>query len=232
MSFKKYILIENHISCRKVFKKLGFELAEDVLHNVINAQPFAIEKVGVGWLKRCLNSQLVVTRFMGNPSNCRVQFQVLVLLRRKIDRYIYEQKRHKEHEDRQKNAAPTLVTARKGKDAAPVGKNQGGNVSDRPEADQNITGQNFHFVVHGGSLCWYPTNILKDFPLYHWHKIRFVYFHRKKIVILFLKSRVVSCVICDFCGCFVFLWNYHQKLWKERRTQVTFLFTAYPTDTQ
>ena len=41
-------LIKNHISCRKVFKKLGFELAEDVLYNVINAQPFAIEKVGIG----------------------------------------------------------------------------------------------------------------------------------------------------------------------------------------
>ena len=156
-----------------------------------------------------------------------------MLLRRKIDRYIYEQKRHKEHEDRQKNAALALVTAKKGKDAVLVRKNQGGNVSDRPEADQNNTGQNFHFVVLGGSLCWYSTNILKDFPFCHWHKIRFVYFHGEKIVISFLKSRVISCVICDFYGCFVFLsWNYHQKFRKERRTQVAFLFTAYPTDTQ
>ena len=72
-----------------------------------------------------------------------------MLLRRKIDRYMYEQKRNKEHEDKQKNPAPAVAAAKKGKDAVLVSKNRGGNLSDRPEADQNLAGQIFHFVVLG-----------------------------------------------------------------------------------
>ncbi len=51
-----------------------------------------------------------------------------MLLRRKIDRYLYEQKRNKETKQQQQ--------------AAPAGRQGGatnyGHLSDRPEADQNI----------------------------------------------------------------------------------------------
>ena len=67
-----------------------------------------------------------------------------MLLRRKIDRYLYEQKRHKEQGAKQKNAAPT--SEKGGKDqATTVNKNQGGRMSDRPEADQNMKGK-LHLV--------------------------------------------------------------------------------------
>ena len=98
-----------------------------------------------------------------------------MLLRRKIDRYIYEQKRHKEHEDKQKNAAPALAAAKKPKDAVLVGKNRGGNLSDRPEADQNITGQIFHFVVLGSSfLLMCQKYFERPFAILNWHKMRFL----------------------------------------------------------
>ena len=48
---------------------------------------------------------------------------------------MYEQKRHKEHEDKQKNPAPAVAAAKKGKDAVLVSKNRGGNLS----ADQKPT---------------------------------------------------------------------------------------------
>ena len=63
-----------------MFKKLGFELADDVTRNVCECRPWSVE-------------------------------QVLMLLRRKIDRVLYEQNRST-HRD--------------------------GSTSDRPEADQNM----------------------------------------------------------------------------------------------
>ncbi len=56
--------------------------------------------------------------------------QVLMLLRRKIDRYLYEQKRNKEQAKQQPQ--PGAPTGRQGA----VGNY--GHISDRPEADQNM----------------------------------------------------------------------------------------------
>lgn len=66
---------------RKVFKKLGFELANDVVANISNCKPWAVE-------------------------------QFLMLIRRKIDRYLYEQGR------------------------SVKGAGNQSNINDKPEADQ------------------------------------------------------------------------------------------------
>ena len=72
-----------------MFRKLGFELGEDVLKNISVCQPFAIE-------------------------------QLLMLLRRKIDRHLYENKRSK-HGGQVPPPPPEPVLP---------------SVSDKPEADQ------------------------------------------------------------------------------------------------
>ena len=66
-----------------------------------------------------------------------------MLLRRKIDRYVYEQKRHKEHDGKQTNGASSGEKTGKDQTATTttVSKNQGGRLSDRPEADQNMKGK-------------------------------------------------------------------------------------------
>lgn len=68
---------------RKVFKKLGFELTDDVMQNIVHSKPMAIE-------------------------------QFLMLLRRKIDRHLYETQRKEK---------PTGQTLHK---------------NDQPEADQDL----------------------------------------------------------------------------------------------
>ena len=70
-----------------MLRKLGFELGDDVIKNISNCRPYAVE-------------------------------QMLMLLRRKIDRYLYENKRGKGG-----GQIPTVPDAQ----AA---------LSDRPESDQ------------------------------------------------------------------------------------------------
>ena len=62
---------------RKVFKRLGFDIGDDVLQNVVECKQWAIE-------------------------------HLLMLLRRKIERHLYEQKRTKDRQDDKPEAEQML----------------------------------------------------------------------------------------------------------------------------